>query len=449
MNIRILKSIAALFSSFHTITHIKRIDDNIFKLQLDTQIFYIDATKSNAKIFCTSNALIESSYNAPFDKSLANLNRAKILSCHTDGDNRILIFHCTQNLTYKTKEFFLHFELTGKHTNVIITDSNAIILEALRHLNSDKTSRIIKINQPLTPLPQPKEVKNSTSLFPIDKSHFTEQDKSLLLAFLTKTYEDVLLKKLERERQNILTSLHKAQKKLQDILDSLPKEEYLLEQRNILNEHAKILLSHIHQIKPYASQVNLKDFNNKEITILIPKPYALPQDAINAMFKESKKLAKKADGIHLERENLNTKISFLSKQIQLITHTNNPELLSVLRPKKYTKKDHTKIGEVFFIENHKISIGRNQAENQLLLENAKANDIWMHIKDIPSSHLIIHCGKNSPSQSILQRAAEILVGLNVNQKGNFEVDYTLRKFVKIKEKAQVNYAKYQRLCLKL
>ncbi len=447
MNIEILKSIAAFFSSFHTLINIKRIDDNIFKLQLDNQVFYIDVTKSNAKIFCTSNMLIESSYNAPFDKYLANFNHAKLLSCYTDGDNRILIFHCTQNFSYKTKEFFLHFELTGKHTNVIITDSNSIILEALRHLNSDKTSRTIKINQPLSPLPQPiKSIKLSS---PKDKTYFMKQNKNLLMTFLTKTYENALLQKLEKERQNILSSLYRMQQKLQNILDSLPKEEYLLKQKNILNKHATILLNHIHQIQPYASQISLKDFDNKTITICIPKPYALPQDAINAMFKESKKLAKKANGIHLERENLNSKISFISKQIHLITHTKNPELLSALKPKKYAKKDQAKIGEVFFIQNYKISIGRNQNENQLLLENAKANDIWMHIKDIPSSHLIIHCGKNYPSQSILQRAAEILIGLNINQKGNFEVDYTLRKFVKIKEKARVNYSKYQKLCFKL
>lgn len=449
MQIGILQSISALFFTYSHLTYIKRIDHNIFKIQLDAQVFYIDVTRGGSKIFCSHSPILETHYYAPLDKTLEKLGNSQILSCHCDGFNRILIFHCLQKLPYKTKEFFLHFEFTGRHTNAIITDHNAIITEALHHLNENKTSRIIKIGQKLSPLPQPKESKDCTSPFPKTASCVTEESKNKLLSFLFQIHQAWLTKKLDQERQFLIHNLSKTQTKLKNILHSLPDEEDLLKQKNALSENAKILLNHLYEIPSYAEKVTLENFENIEVTIRIPKPHFLPQDAINFMFKESKKLAKRAENIHLERENLNSKIEFLDRQMDLISHTQNPEILSSLKPKKHAKKRNDKIGVILFVDDYKISIGRNQNENQALLENAKANDIWMHIKDIPSSHLILHCGKKSPPHSTIQKSAEILARLNLNQKRSVEVDYTLRKFVKIKEGARVNYAKHTRLTLKL
>ena len=72
----------------------------------------------------------------------------------------------------------------------------------------------------------------------------------------------------------------------------------------------------------------------------------------------------------------------------------------------------------------------------------------MHIRDVPSKHCIIHCGKSKISDIILYKAAKILIGLTKNFSGNYDVDYTRRKFVKITQGANVVYAKEQTLQLK-
>ena len=93
----------------------------------------------------------------------------------------------------------------------------------------------------------------------------------------------------------------------------------------------------------------------------------------------------------------------------------------------------------------KISIGRNEREYIKLLESARADDLWMHIRDIPSSHLIIHCGKNALAESIIYKAGEILLGVSGLKQGDFLVDYTKRKFVKITSGACVIFSKHQSL----
>ena len=135
MTLSLLENIASHFKQYRQITHLKRIGDNLFKLELDEEIFYLDLQKHKSTIFIAPSISGNKPYQAPFDILLSKLTtRAKILDCHCDGSNRILILHCRQNHPYKTAEFFLHFEFTGRHTNAILVDSRGIILEALRHL---------------------------------------------------------------------------------------------------------------------------------------------------------------------------------------------------------------------------------------------------------------------------------------------------------------------------
>ncbi|EFR48280.1 hypothetical protein HCMG_00453 [Helicobacter canadensis MIT 98-5491] len=131
--------------------------------------------------------------------------------------------------------------------------------------------------------------------------------------------------------------------------------------------------------------------------------------------------------------------------VQNVTNLNDLQILDSNSQKEAKQKKNSKSFESFFIEGFKVSIGKNEKENIALLKEAKADDIWMHIRDIPSSHLIIHCGKNKIPDIILQKAAKILVGFLKSFSGNYEVDYTKRKFVKITQGANVIYGKEQTL----
>ena len=192
---------------------------------------------------------------------------------------------------------------------------------------------------------------------------------------------------------------------------------------------------------------------------LPPNAYSLSQ-AAQIFFTHSKKLAKKAQNIYLQEQNLNEKLNFYKNLLEMIQNVTNLNDLSILNSnflkdsalRENTKKSKQKLEpkqfESFFIEGIKVSIGKNEKENIALLKEAKAEDIWMHIRDVPSSHCIIHCGKSKISDIILYKAAKILIGLTKNFSGNYDVDYTRRKFVKITQGANVVYAKEQTLQLK-
>jgi len=168
-------------------------------------------------------------------------------------------------------------------------------------------------------------------------------------------------------------------------------------------------------------------------------------------FNLAKRARSKAKNVHIEQENLQSKKEFYDNIYYALEQAKEPyelELLVPKRAKSQRKKERLKEGELFWIEDYKVLVGRNSNENQKLLQIAKANDLWMHIRDLPSSHVIIRTDKQNLPQSVIEAAAKLCVDFSVKNPGEYEVDYTKRKFVKIQEGSSVEYDKYQTIAIR-
>lgn len=81
----------------------------------------------------------------------------------------------------------------------------------------------------------------------------------------------------------------------------------------------------------------------------------------------------------------------------------------------------------------KILIGRNNRQNDYVtMKMAGPEDLWLHVKDIPGSHVLIKASKRGefPPQTI-QKAAEIAAYYSkARNSSKVSVDYTLRKHVR-------------------
>ena len=76
-----------------------------------------------------------------------------------------------------------------------------------------------------------------------------------------------------------------------------------------------------------------------------------------------------------------------------------------------------------------ILIGKNNVQNDQLTRTAEPNDTWLHVKDMPGSHVIV-CARN-PSDETLLLAAQLAAWFSKGQRSSqVSVDYTLRKYVK-------------------
>ena len=73
-----------------------------------------------------------------------------------------------------------------------------------------------------------------------------------------------------------------------------------------------------------------------------------------------------------------------------------------------------------------IYVGRNNTQNdRLTTKTARRSDLWLHVKDVHGSHVIVSCGGEQPDeQSIFEAATLAAYFSQARGGGKVSVDYT-------------------------
>ena len=428
-----LQAIAKRLNDFTFISRARRIENNTIEIMFDKkESYFFNMTRGHSFIYKAPSQRPLQGYNAPFDALLHSLlSGSKLLAVDVPNDDRILRFTIAPKSSYKDKTIYFQLEFTGKNTNAILIDDNEVIIEALRHIDAESSFRVVRPGTELLSIPPFERVEETQDIENID-------------AYLEEKFTDIQAKKLQEMKKQKLSGVAKKIKKFEQLLAKLPNKEKLEYQAKDEQNKANLILANLYQIKPYDTKLKTYNFEGQEITIALPK-----DTKVNRMpdyyFNLAKRAKSKAKNVHIEQENLHSKKAFYENIYYALEQANTPyelELLVPKRAKSLRKKEKLREGELFWIEGYKVLVGRNANENQKLLEIAKANDLWMHIRDVPSSHVIIRTDKQNLPDSIVRSAAKLCVDFSLKSPGDYEVDYTKRKFVKVQEGANVLYNKY-------
>ena len=77
-----------------------------------------------------------------------------------------------------------------------------------------------------------------------------------------------------------------------------------------------------------------------------------------------------------------------------------------------------------------IVVGKNAAQNDRLTASAKPDEMWLHAKDMPGSHVIIRAEGDIPRDTLMQ-AAILAAWYSKGQRSSMvPIDYTRKKYVK-------------------
>jgi predicted ribosome quality control (RQC) complex YloA/Tae2 family protein len=98
-----------------------------------------------------------------------------------------------------------------------------------------------------------------------------------------------------------------------------------------------------------------------------------------------------------------------------------------------------------------IIIGRNKDENWKLIDDASPNDIWFHVTDMPSCHVILKTDKNlrNIEKDVLKRCA-LLCKMNSKAKtlNKCSIMYTeIENIKKTKNVGEVIAKKYKEIII--
>jgi len=422
MKYYLLKQIAQYIGDFTTINHIKRVDNNIIKIEFnDRKVVYFDMTKGNSSVFMKKEKDInKKTFTAPVDVMLQKrFNNSKIDQVYLRDDDKVLNIVVKSKSSYREQTTILQLEFTGKNTNIIILDTQDIILEALRHIDEWTSTRIVKVGHKLDKLEKPDFHYEVNSVDNIEK-------------YLHSVYNKKVSKELENIKKQKRNQLQKQMSKIKKILDNLENVEALEAKAEFLNQEAIDIVAKLYLKNGYEKNNNIKKSND--------------------LFRDSKKAKAKAKNQHIEHLNLSQKLDFYNRLIGTIENCQTIDEVEFYFPKKDKNQKKTKKQnpyQSFFIDGYKIMLGRDERENIYLLENSKASDFWFHLQGMPSSHVIVSCTKKAIPEHIIQEAAKICARFSHDNEGTYTVDYTQRRNVKIQTKANVLYNPYSTVVVKV
>lgn len=202
---------------------------------------------------------------------------------------------------------------------------------------------------------------------------------------------------------------------------------------------ADILMANLHQIPSKVKTVRLHNFyNDQEIDIKL-NPQLSPQKNAENYYRKSKNRkieVEKTENHVFEKyevlENLNrvkTELDSLDnfKELKQFIKVNQLEHTTSQK-----QKDPVPY-KPFEFQKFQIWVGKNaKANDALTLRHAYKEDLWLHAKDVPGSHVIIkhQAGKVFPKQ-VIERAAELAAYYSKRKTDSLvPVIYTPSKFVR-------------------
>ena len=77
-----------------------------------------------------------------------------------------------------------------------------------------------------------------------------------------------------------------------------------------------------------------------------------------------------------------------------------------------------------------ILVGKNSMQNERLTHDAAGNDLWLHARDMPGSHVILRKGEGSAPRASLEAALKLAAFYSRGRGIRVPVDMTERRYVK-------------------
>lgn len=233
----------------------------------------------------------------------------------------------------------------------------------------------------------------------------------------------VLHNELKKDRRKV--------KKLKQQLEDAAKADYY-------RIRGEILTTYLGKLTAGMTEITLPNFydDNKPLKIKLD-PELSPSRNAQKYFTKYDKLKTSVDYVKGQLKLANDEINYLANiesQIDLASPADIQEIRLELQQQGYIKQKRQKSKkrrkvrvskpEEFHTSNGTtVLVGKNNLQNdRLSFKIANKNDIWLHVKDIPGSHVIIR--DSDPDEQTLLEAAQLAAYFSKGRNSdNVPVDY--------------------------
>ncbi len=244
-------------------------------------------------------------------------------------------------------------------------------------------------------------------------------------------------------RSQLMDNIVKRVKKNEKILSVLAKEREEKSDFEKYKQLGDILAACIYSVKRGMTSVETYDFYNDTMIKIPLEPQYSPQDNLERIYKKYNKLKRGLEANSRRVKEISEELDYLNSIklfIESSNHIDNLKLihqelvaqgyLKINSKKEKNKKANKEMSYgIIEGENYRILYGRNNLENDnLTFKIADKNDIWLHAKNIPGSHVIIKC--DNLTDEILLKGAIVAGFYSKGFVGDkISIDYTQKRYI--------------------
>lgn len=438
--------------------------------------------KSEAVLFIKKDKIHNTTFENQFIIKLKkHLISAILKNVKTYNDDRVVIFDFEKiNMFGKIEKNKLIFEMLGKSVNVLLIDETKTILATMYYNIGTKRDMAINLKYiyPENQSPYGKYMKdltenqkekysNSYKAIIYDRGLLTynkfldenyREFSSLNEAFNIYFYENNNVSILENKKKPLRKYLNNNIKRINKIIEQIPKDIENNSNYNKYREEADILTSNIYLLKQGMKEITLYNYyNNTQINISLDENLS-PSKNIQKRYDKYAKAKRREKSLKDRLLELQDELEYYIEQLHFLE--NEKDIIGVeqienifnLKTSKIKANRHTKREMlVENINNFKVYIGRNSYENEkITFEIASPKDIWLHVKDYPGSHVLIKTDNKEVDFETIKKAGYLALKYSkCSQEGL--VDYCLRKNIKKisgSNRARVTYKEYSTIKIK-
>lgn len=270
--------------------------------------------------------------------------------------------------------------------------------------------------------------------------------------FFGKAERDRVKQKINDLERFITNELAKNKKKAKKLQRSLADAENADRYQKL----GELVTANIYAIQPRAKEVEVIDYYDENGgTITIPlNPMKSPADNAQSYFIKYQKAKTAVIHINEQLEKNEEEIKYfenLFQQIENASQKDVEEIREELSEEGYIKARKTAkqkkplkpvIETYISTDGTELLVGKNNKQNEYITNKlGRRDDIWLHTKDIPGSHVVIR--STEPSEQTLHEAA-ILAAYFSKAKGSSSVpvDFTAIRYVKKPSGAKPGFVIY-------
>ena len=252
-------------------------------------------------------------------------------------------------------------------------------------------------------------------------------------------------KRVKNEIEKNKTKIKKLKKTLEEAKNS-----------SIFQLYGELLTANLYKVKKGMKEITVENYYEDNKPVQIPlNPNKTPAENAQRYFTKYRKGKTALSVVDKQIEKAKEENAYLEtilQQLETASPKDIEEIREELAEQGYLKNKHNKntgkkkqtpaIEQYVSSDGTTIFVGKNNKQNDYLTTKlAKKEDVWLHTKDIPGSHVVIR--HHEPSEETILEAAELAAYFSkARNSSRVPVDYTKVKYVRKPSGAKPGFVIY-------